>query len=50
MDLVAVTAENDNTVVNVPSEIGIALGKDDKIMLWQDMTNLVPLCEAYIVK
>ena len=50
MDLVAVTAESDNTVVNVPSEIGIAPGKDDKIMLWQDMTNLVPLCEAYIVK
>ena len=26
------------------------LGADDKIMLWSDMTNLVPKCEAYIVK
>mgnify|MGYP001041199957 CR=1 FL=1 len=50
VDLVTVTAENDNTVIIVPSEIDITLGKDDKIMLWQDMINLVPLCEAYIVK
>jgi len=50
MDFVTVTAESDNTVVTVPSEVDITLGKDDKIMLWQDMTNLVPLCEAYIVK
>lgn len=26
------------------------LGTGDKIMLWQDMINLVPMCEAYIVK
>lgn len=50
VDLVTVTAESDKTVIIVPSEIDITLGKDDKIMLWQDMTNLVPLCEAYIVK
>ena len=35
----------------VPQElIDFTLGTGDKIMLWQDMTNLVPLCEAYIVK
>ena len=50
MDFVTVTAESDNTVVTVPSEVDITLGKDDKIMLWQNITNLVPLCEAYIVK
>ena len=50
VDLVTVTAESDKTVIIVPSEIDITLGKDDKIMLWQDMTNLIPLCEAYIVK
>ncbi len=50
MDFVTVTAKSGNTVITVPSEINITLGTDDKIMLWQDMTNLVPLCEAYIVK
>ncbi|MBE6862641.1 MAG: hypothetical protein E7497_07075 [Ruminococcus sp.] len=50
MDFVTVTAESDNTVIIVPSEIDITLGTDDKIMLWQDMTSLVPLCEAYILK
>lgn len=40
MDFVTVTAERDNMVVTVPSEIDITLGKDDKIMLWQDMTKL----------
>ena len=35
----------------VPQElIDFTLSTDDKVMLWKDMTNLVPLCEAYIVK
>ena len=29
---------------------GFSLAAGDKIMLWTDMPNLVPLCEAYIVK
>ena len=33
-----------------PSGVSIVAFKDDKIMLWQNMTNLVPLCKAYIVK
>ncbi len=37
-------------IITVPSEIDITLGTGDKIMLWQNMTTLVPLCEAYIVK
>ncbi len=35
----------------VPQEIkDFTLDTNDKIMLWKDMTTLVPLCEAYIVK
>ncbi len=37
-------------IITVSSEIDITLGKDDKIMLWQDMKNFAPLCDAYIVK
>ncbi len=50
VDIVTVTTESNNTVTTVTSEIDITLGTGDKIMLWQDMTNLVPLCDAYIVK
>ena len=50
MDFVTVTSESNNTVITVPSEIDITLGKDDKIMLWMDMKNFVTLCDAYIVK
>ena len=45
-----ITENSTGSVKIVPSEIDITLGKDDKIMLWQDVTNLVPLCEAYILK
>jgi len=50
MDSVTVTTESDNMVIIVPSEIDITLSAGDKIMLWQDMTNLVPKCETYILK
>lgn len=50
VDVVTVTAQSDNTVVNVPSEINITLCADDKIMLWQNMTNLVPIRMVYVLK
>ncbi len=50
VDIVTVTTESNNTVTTVTSEIDITLDKGDKIMLWQDMTNFVPICDAYIVK
>ncbi len=50
VDSVTVTTERDNKVITVLSKSDITLGTGDKIMLWQDMTNPVPLCDAYIVK
>ena len=50
IDFVNVTAESDNTPINVPSEIDITLGTGDKIMLFGDMTTFAPMCEEYIVK
>jgi len=38
-------------VNTVPQDITtFTLGKDDKIMLWQNMTILTPLCETFIIK
>lgn len=37
-------------IVPVSITKGFTLDKDDKIMLWSDMTNLAPKCEAYIVE
>lgn len=36
------------TQITVPADI--TLNTNDKIMLWENMTTLKPLCEAYIVK
>lgn len=44
------TKETKGTVVDVPITKGFSLNIGDKIMLWSDFTNLVPKCEAYIVK
>ncbi len=49
VDTVTFTVDEVGTMT-VPSEIDITLGIGDKIMLWKDMTTLVPLCEAYIVE
>ena len=40
----------ETSIIPVSITKGFTLDKDDKIMLWSDMTNLVPLCEAYIVE
>ena len=50
MDFVTVTAQSDNTVVIVPSKIDITLGPGDKIMLFSNMTNLIPKCKALVIK
>ena len=50
MDFVTVTAQSDNTVVIVPSKIDITLGTGDKIMLFSNMTNLIPKCKALVIK
>lgn len=45
-----ITQEFDVGVNTVTSTKNIILGKDDKIMLWHDLTNLIPVCNAEIVK
>ncbi len=51
VDFVEVNNESDEPVWKAAtSEKGINLGIGDKIMLLQNMTNLVPLCDKYIVK
>ena len=47
---VTFTDERKGTIQDafITKEFSLAAG--DKIMLWSDMPNLVPLCEAYIVK
>ena len=45
-----ITQKFDAGVVTVTSTKDITLSRDDKIMLWADMTHLVPKCKAYIVK
>lgn len=46
--IVPVSAE---AIGEITQEIeGVSLNTEDKIMLWQDTTTLVPLCDAYIVK
>ncbi len=49
IDIVEFTfVQGENTV---PQKLtNFTLGTGDKVMLWKDMTSLVPLCEAYIVK
>ena len=35
----------------VPQEVtSFALGSGDKVMLWSDMTKLVPICDALTIK
>lgn len=50
LDTITVTTANDDTIATATSEIDITLGTGDKIMLWSDLENLAPKCEAYIVK
>ena len=50
IDTITVETESDNTIKTVTSEKDITLGIGDKVMLWKDMENLVPMCEAYIVE
>ena len=45
-----ITQEFDVGVNTVTSTKNINLGKDDKIMLWHDLTSLKPGCNAEIVK
>ena len=49
-NLERITQEFDGGIITVTSTKDITLGKDDKIMIWKDLTNLAPLCEAYIVE
>ena len=50
-DAVTVTVTADKVgIITVETENDITLSKDDRIMLWNDMTNFVPLCETYVVK
>ena len=44
------TEETKGTIQDAFITKGFSLAAGDKIMLWSDMPNLVPLCEAYIVK
>ena len=38
--------------VNTVSQenVSFALGSGDKVMLWSDMTKLIPICDALTVK
>lgn len=50
-DVVKITVTEDKIgEITQASEKEIILESGDKIMLWQDVTTLTPLCEAYIVK
>ncbi|MBO5408053.1 MAG: hypothetical protein J6A61_01390 [Clostridia bacterium] len=40
---------NQNNVMAVPIDSDITLSSNDKIMLWEDFTTCMPLCEAYLV-
>lgn len=51
IDIVTVTVTEETIgEITKASEKGVTLGTNDKIMLWQNMKNLVPMCEAYIIK
>ncbi len=41
---------SDGETASVTSKNGIALGKDDKIMLWNGLSTMVPLCDTYTVE
>ena len=42
--------EGKGTVLTASITKDFSLGKGDKIMLWDNMTNLKTMCEAYIIK
>lgn len=44
------TEETKGTVLTASITKDFSLGKDDKIMLWSGTTNLIPKCEAFLVK
>lgn len=51
IDIVPITVTADKVGrITQASKKSVTLGTGDKITLWQDITNLVPLCETYIVK
>lgn len=51
IDIVPVTVTADKLgEITQASVKGVTLGKDDKIMIWLDMTNLVPSSDTYIIK
>lgn len=50
-DIVTFTVTADNVgEITKQSETGVTIGTGDKIMLWQGMTTLAPLCESFIVE
>ena len=47
---VTFTEETKGTVQDAFITKGFSLAAEDKIMLWSDMTNLIPKCEAYVLE
>ncbi|MBO5008342.1 MAG: hypothetical protein J6D26_05865 [Clostridia bacterium] len=47
---VTFTEETKGTALTASITKGFSLSAGDKIMLWSDMTNFVPKCEAYVLK
>ena len=48
IDIVTITVTEDKVgEITQESEKEIVLGSGDKIMLWADMTTIIPKCEAY---
>lgn len=48
-EAVKVTAENAQAVRAAITK-NFELGKDDKVMLWKDVSGITPMCETYVVK
>lgn len=43
---ITVTSDNINKIITVPNTQAFSLGKGDKVMLWSDLENLAPKCNA----
>ena len=51
IDVVTITVTEDKIgEITQACEKEIILGAGDKIMIWADMTTLIPKCEAYIIE